>query len=153
MSNFQADDLKWMKEALILAKEAAQHGEVPVGAVIVHENRLIASGRNTREQRQDAVSHAETDAISMACQSLSSWRLTGCTLYVTLEPCIMCAGAIYQARLERVVFGAMDPKAGAMGSLYRIHEDTRLNHRLPVDGGILAEECAAVLKEFFRARR
>jgi tRNA(adenine34) deaminase len=153
VSNFKADDLKWMHEALTLAKEAAQHGEVPVGAIIVRENRLIASGRNTREQRQEAVSHAETDAISMACRALSSWRLTGCTLYVTLEPCIMCAGAIYQARLERVVFGAMDPKAGAMGSLYRIHEDTRLNHRLPVEGGILADESSAVLKEFFRARR
>jgi len=153
VSDSKVEDLKWMQEALALAKKAALRGEVPVGAVIVYDNQLISSGSNTREERQEAISHAETEAISSACRALSSWRLTGCTLYVTLEPCIMCAGAIYQARLDRVVFGAIDPKAGAMGSLYRIHEDTRLNHRLPVEGGILADDCGAVLKEFFRARR
>ncbi len=148
-----AQDAAYMELALTLAREAGDKGEVPVGAVIVRDGAVVAKGANARETLRDAVSHAETMAISAACRALGAWRLTGCTLYVTLEPCLMCAGAIYQARLDRVVFGALDPKAGAMGSLYKVHEDARLNHRLPVTGGVLAEECAAVLKAFFRDRR
>ena len=142
-----------MRHALDLARAVAAQGEVPVGAVIVRDGQLVASGANGRETQQDAIRHAEIEAISRACQALGTWRLAGCELYVTLEPCLMCAGAIYQARLDRVVFGAFDPKAGAMGSLYKIHEDERLNHRLPVVGGVLATECGQVLKDFFRARR
>lgn len=142
-----------MTEALALARDAATRGEVPVGAVIVRDGIVVGRGANLRETRQDATEHAEMAAIREACTTLKSWRLTGCELYVTLEPCLMCAGAIYQARLDRVVFGALDPKAGAMGSLYKVHEDARLNHRLPVEAGVLGDECGLVLKEFFRARR
>lgn len=142
-----------MEQALALARAAALAGEVPVGAVIVKDGQVIATGANAREQDQNAIRHAEMDAISAACHALQTWRLSGCTLYVTLEPCLMCAGAVHQARLDRVVFGALDPKAGAMGSLYKVHEDTRLNHRLPVTSGVMAAESAEVLREFFRARR
>ena len=142
-----------MRRALDCAHEAALLGEVPIGAVIVRNGSLLASGYNLRETSKNALRHAEMDAIAYACQTLGAWRLTGCELYVTLEPCLMCAGAIYQARLDRVFIGETDPKAGAMGSLYQVHEDVRLNHRLPVTSGILAEECGAVLKDFFRARR
>lgn len=142
-----------MRLALDLARKAEALGEVPIGAVIVKDGKLIGSGFNLREQARDALRHAEIDAIGAACKAVGAWRLTGCELYVTLEPCIMCAGAIHQARLDRVYFGAMDPKAGAMGSLYKIHEDARLNHRLPVVGGVLADECSGVLKDFFRSRR
>ena len=142
-----------MSRALELARDAATKGEVPVGAVIVHAGRIIAEGANAREARFDATAHAEVIAIAAAGCHLGAWRLTDCDLYVTLEPCLMCAGAIYQARLGRVIFGAADPKAGAMGSLYKVHEDSRLNHRLPVVGGLLSAECGAVLRDFFRARR
>lgn len=142
-----------MRRALELAANAARLGEVPVGAVIVKEGRIIGEGANARESGHDATRHAEMDAIKAACGELKSWRLTGAELYVTLEPCLMCAGAIYQARLDRVFFGALDSKAGAMGSLYKVHEDQRLNHRLPVFGGLLANEASFLLKEFFRARR
>ncbi|MCX6108658.1 MAG: tRNA adenosine(34) deaminase TadA [Proteobacteria bacterium] len=142
-----------MAMALDLARQAALRGEVPVGAVIVKDGQLIASGANAREEFQDALRHAEIDAIGAACKQLGAWRLSGCTLYVTLEPCLMCAGAVHQARIDRVVFGAFDPKAGAMGSLYQVHADVRLNHRLPVTAGVLATECGEVLKAFFRARR
>ena len=148
-----ADDEKWMLQALELAREAATRGEVPVGAVVVKDGEIVGAGANARETLKDAVRHAEIEAISAACREVGAWRLSGCTLYVTLEPCLMCAGAIYQARLDRGVFGAVDPKAGAMGSLYKVHEDARLNHRLPVVPGVLGEECSRVLKEFFRARR
>lgn len=142
-----------MKRALSLASQAAARGEVPVGALVVRNGVLVGSGFNLRETNQDATEHAEVAAIRAACRTLGSWRLAGCELFVTLEPCLMCAGAIWQARLDRVVFGASDPKAGAMGSLYNVHEDQRLNHRLPVTGGIMAVECGAVLKDFFKARR
>jgi tRNA(adenine34) deaminase len=145
--------LKWMQRALELAGAAAERGEVPVGAVIVKDDKVIAEGYNLRETLQDATRHAELIAIEAACRSLGTWRLEGCDLYVTLEPCVMCAGAIWQARLARVWFGAADPKGGAMGSLYRIHEDARLNHRLPAEGGLLAPECGKILTDFFRARR
>lgn len=142
-----------MRRALELARAASSRGEVPVGAVVVKDGKIIGEGANAREEANDALRHAEMDAIGQACKSLGSWRLTGCTLYVTLEPCLMCAGAIWQARLDRVVYGATDPKAGAMGSLYKVHEDARLNHRLPVETGILADECGQILKDFFKAKR
>lgn len=143
----------WMQAALDLAREAATRGEVPVGAVVVKDGAVVGVGYNLRETRQDATEHAEMAAIRDACQKLKTWRLSGCELYVTLEPCLMCAGAIYQSRLDRVIFGAFDPKAGAMGSLYKVHEDTRLNHRLPVEAGLMAEACGGILKEFFKERR
>lgn len=146
-------DERWMRLALIEAEKARAIDEVPIGCVLVKDGQVIATGYNRRETRRHALSHAELEAIDAACNALGSWRLLGVTLYVTLEPCLMCAGAIWQARLERVVFGAYDPKAGAMGSLYRVHEDTRLNHRLPVTGGVLATECGDALRSFFRARR
>lgn len=142
-----------MLQALELAREAARQDEVPVGAVVVKDATVVGVGFNLRETRQDATEHAEMAAIRSACAALKTWRLSGCELFVTLEPCLMCAGAIYQARLEKVWYGASDPKAGAMGSLYQVHEDVRLNHRLPVVGGIMSEECGGILKEFFRGRR
>ena len=142
-----------MRQALDLAREAAAQGEVPVGALVVKDGVVVGTGFNLRETRQDATEHAEMAAIRAACAALGTWRLTGCELVVTLEPCLMCAGAIYQARLDRIWFGATDPKAGAMGSLYKVHEDVRLNHRLPVVGGVLEDECGAVLKAFFKERR
>lgn len=144
---------RWMREAILLANQAKDRDEVPVGAVIVRNQQIIGRGFNLRETMQDATKHAEMDAIADACKQLGTWRLTGCELFVTLEPCLMCSGAIYQARLDRVWFGAHDPKAGAMGSLYRVHEDLRLNHRLPASGGILAEECGDLLRNFFRQKR
>ena len=146
-------DIEFMQQALELAREAAVHGEVPVGAILVAAGKVIGRGRNQRENLQSAISHAEIHAISEGCKSLAAWRLSGCVLYVTLEPCIMCAGAISQARIERVVFGASDPKGGAVGSLYHLHEDPRLNHRFVVEAGILAEESQILLREFFQARR
>lgn len=144
----------YMRLAYSLAESAASLGEVPVGAVIVHQDgRIVGTGFNLRETKSVAIRHAEIEAIEHACRSLSSWRLSECSLYVTLEPCIMCAGAVHQARLARVVYGATDPKAGAMGSLYDIHNDQRLNHRLPVTSGVLSEECGRILQDFFRARR
>ena len=153
MSSTALTDEYWMQQALGLARNAAALGEVPVGALVIKDDQVIGTGSNAREQQQDAIRHAEIDAISAACKHLGSWRLTGCSLVVTLEPCLMCAGAIYQARMSRVVFGTMDPKAGAMGSLYSVHEDTRLNHRLPVVSGVMAADCATILRDFFKARR
>ena len=142
-----------MWRALAQAEEAAANGEVPVGAVILHEDRIIAEAHNQRETLQDPTAHAEMIAITQAAQALGSWRLLDCTLFVTLEPCPMCAGAIVQARIPRVIFGTLDPKAGATHSLYQITNDPRLNHRAVVSGGVLAEECAGILREFFAARR
>jgi tRNA(adenine34) deaminase len=143
----------FMRRALELARQAADLKEVPVGALIVHENQIIAEAYNTRETQRDALGHAELKAIDLACKKLGRWRLEGCTLYVTLEPCVMCAGAIVQARLDKVVYGATDSKAGAVQSLYQILSDSRLNHRPQVEAGVLAQECGAILSEFFRARR
>lgn len=143
----------WMQEALALAAQAAQLGEVPVGAVIVKDDRIIGRGYNRRETDRSALSHAEIAAIGEACKTLGAWRLAGCTLYVTLEPCLMCAGAIYQARIDRVVFGAFDAKAGALGSLYKVHEDSRLNHRFVVQGEFFGDASRALLQSFFKARR
>lgn len=146
-------DSTYMRRALALANQAAALGEVPVGAVVVHENAVISEAYNLRETRPSALAHAELDVLAAACERLGRWRLSGCTLYVTLEPCVMCAGAIVQARVDRVVYGARDPKAGAVESLYQVLSDGRLNHRPEVRGGVLAEECGQILSDFFRMRR
>jgi tRNA(adenine34) deaminase len=142
-----------MQEALELAREAAAAGEVPVGAVALFEGRIVGRGRNRREEDGDPTAHAELLAVREAARTLGRWRLTGVTVVVTLEPCAMCAGAMVLARIDRLVYGASDPKAGAVGSLQDLSQDPRLNHRFPVERGLLAEECGAVLKGFFRARR
>ena len=147
------EDYGFMRQALQLAARAAAAGEVPVGAVVVHENTVIAEAYNEREQLNSALAHAEISALSLACERLGRWRLSGCTLYVTLEPCVMCAGALVQARVDRVVYGARDPKGGAVESLYQVLHDTRLNHRPQVSGGVLLEECGQVLSAFFAERR
>ena len=143
----------FMQLALAQAEAAREENEVPVGAVIVHKGRVIAQARNQREQLQDPAAHAEMIAITQAAEFLGTWRLENCTLYVTLEPCPMCAGAILQARIPTVVYGAADPKAGAVRSLYRLLEDERLNHTCEVIDGVLAEPCGAILSEFFKAQR
>ena len=142
-----------MRAALREAEEAARRDEVPVGAVIVHAGKIIGRGHNQREMLKDPTAHAEMIAITQAAAALEDWRLERTTLYVTLEPCLMCAGAIVNARIPRVVFGAHDPRAGACGSLYQVGLDTRLNHRFDVVGGVLAQECAALLQEFFGRKR
>lgn len=142
-----------MKLALEEAERALGEEEVPVGAVIAHGGRVIARAHNQREQLGDPTAHAEMIAITQAAAARGSWRLEGCTLYVTLEPCPMCAGAILQARIPTVVYGAADPKAGAVRSLYRLLEDKRLNHTCTIVSGVLAEPCAAVLARFFQKQR
>ena len=142
-----------MRAALVQAVAAQVHADVPVGAVVVRDGRIIASAHNERELSGDPTAHAEVLALRAAAAAVGSWRLDGCTLYVTLEPCAMCAGAIINARIGRVVFGATDPKAGAVRSLYRVADDPRLNHRATVEGGVLADEAGALLKAFFAARR
>lgn len=146
-------DEQWMEQALAAAELAAAQNEVPVGALIVRDGQLLATGFNLREQANNPTAHAELLAITRAAEVLGDWRLEGCTLYVTLEPCIMCSGAILLARIPRVVFGAADPKAGAVQSLHQLLTDTRLNHRCDVTGGILAERCGKILSEFFQAQR
>ena len=146
-------DEYYMRLALAEARAALEHEDVPIGAVIVRDGVVIARAHNQRELLQDPTAHAEIIALTQAASAVGSWRLTGCTLYVTLEPCVMCAGALVLARVARLVYGADDPKAGACTSLYRITEDARLNHRVPVVGGVLAEECGGILREFFGARR
>jgi tRNA(adenine34) deaminase len=152
-SQFDSDDSTFMREALAEAHLAAEAGEVPVGAVIVLNGNVISKGHNGRETRQSPLAHAEILAIEEAARFLRSWRLTGCDLYVTLEPCVMCVGAMLQARIRRLVFGCLDPKAGAAESLYRLCEDRRLNHRVSVTGGVLAPESATLLENFFSALR
>ena len=142
-----------MQQALALAQEAAALGEVPVGAVAVYEGRVVGTGFNRREIDRDPLAHAEVLALNQAARTLGCWRLSGVTLYVTLEPCAMCAGAMVQARVSRLVFGTLDPKAGAVGSLYNLVEEPRHNHRLQVTSGILADECRLLLKTFFGALR
>ena len=144
---------RYMREALVLAAEAAEAGEVPVGCVIVRDGQVVGRGRNRREERRSALSHAETEAIAQANRALGDWRLAGCTLYVTLEPCIMCAGLMHQARVSRCVYGAPDQKAGAVGTLYNIHADERLNHQFAVTPGVGEAECVELLRDFFRSRR
>ena len=142
-----------MRQALAEAETASASGEVPVGAVIVHAGRVVAAAHNQRESLCDPTAQAEMIAITQAAAAVKSWRLEDCTLYVTLEPCPMCAGGIVQARIPQVVFGASDPKAGAVQSLYAILSDSRLNHRAEIISGVLADECGAVLSRFFEARR
>ncbi len=140
--------------ALELASQAAARGEVPVGAVVVTDQGFLAgASHNNREESNDPTGHAELIAIKQASQELKRWRLSDCTLYVTLEPCPMCAGALVNARIKRVVYGAKDPKSGAIESLFKIANDPRLNHRAEVVGGILEASCAKVIQDFFRAKR
>jgi tRNA(adenine34) deaminase len=146
-------DEAMMSRALELAREARNMGEVPVGAVVVRAGRILAQSFNLRETLQDPTAHAERLALTWAGRAVGSWRLEGCVLYVTLEPCAMCAGAIIHSRIARLVYGATDPKAGACESLFRLVSDTRLNHRVPITAGVLARECGDVLKEFFQQRR
>jgi tRNA(adenine34) deaminase len=143
----------YMKIALSEARMAAENGEVPVGAVIERGGEVIAVAGNEREEKKDPTAHAEIIAIRLAAERLGTWRLSGCTIYVTIEPCPMCAGAIYQARIDRLVYGAPDDKAGAAGTLMDIVRDKRLNHQTEVNAGILADECAAIMREFFSGRR
>jgi len=145
--------VSFMREALELAREAEKLGEVPVGAVVVRNGEIVGRGHNTRETEKSATRHAEIVAIEDACRNLGTWRLADCELYVTLEPCIMCAGALHQARIRHVYFGALDPKAGACGSLYSVHLDARLNHRFEVTENLLAAESRDLLQGFFRSRR
>lgn len=147
------EDLRWMGLALSEAEEALREGEVPVGALVVREGEVIGRGHNRVERSRDPTAHAEVLAIRAATDVLGTWRLEGCTLYVTLEPCPMCAGAIVQARVERLVYGARDPKRGACGSLMNIVQDPRLNHMLQVEAGVLEEESKEILKEFFEKLR
>ena len=142
-----------MRLALQEAEQALAEDEVPVGAVIVHEGRVIGSAHNQREQLHDPTAHAEMIAITQAAEARGSWRLDECTLYVTLEPCPMCAGAILQARIPTVVYGATDPKAGAVHTLYRLLDDPRLNHRCLIVSGVLAEPCGQILTRFFQEQR
>lgn len=145
-------DEEYMETALALAKESAGEGEVPVGAVIVRNGEVVSKGRNRRELGKNALYHAEIEAIDAACRRLQGWRLPGCTLYVTLEPCPMCAGAIINSRIERVVFGAYDKKAGSLGSVTNLF-DFPYNWKPEVTGGCLETECAAVLSDFFKKLR
>jgi tRNA(adenine34) deaminase len=146
-------DATWMAEALAEARKAAAEGEVPIGAVVVHESRIVGRGRNARETRRDPTAHAEVLALQEAARALGRWRLTGATVYATLEPCPMCAGALVNARVDRLVYAVPDPKAGAAGTLFDIVRDGRLNHRIEVTAGVLARECGDLLTEFFRVRR
>jgi len=149
----EPDDSYYMELALQQAALAPQAGEVPIGAVLVHNHEVIAAGHNYREISQDPTAHAEMVVIRKAAEQLRTWRLTDTTLYVTLEPCPMCAGAIVQSRIARLVFGAWDPKAGACGSIFDIPVERRLNHRVQVMGGLLEQESRKLLQEFFRAKR
>lgn len=143
----------FMLEAIKEAKKAFNKKEVPIGAVVVKDNEIIGRGHNLRETTKNSISHAEIMAIQEACKFLGGWRLTDCTLYVTIEPCPMCAGAILQSRIQKVVIGAMDPKAGACGSLVNLLNDSRFNHQTEIEQGVLEEECSLLMKEFFKALR
>lgn len=152
MSN-PVDDSRFMRAAVNEAQAALDHDDVPVGAVVVRDGQIIGRGHNQREQLRDPTAHAEMIAITAAASHVQSWRLESCTLYVTLEPCAMCAGAMVLARLERLVFGARDAKAGACVSLFQLCSDARLNHRVTIADGVLGDECAALLQDFFAAQR
>lgn len=147
------DDDHWMSKALMEARKAAELGDVPVGAVVVKDDRILGQGYNRREIDGDPLAHAELVALRQASETVEGWRLNGCTLYVTLEPCAMCAGALVNSRVDTLVFGARDPKAGFCGSLGNLATDERLNHRLLIREGILSDECGALLKSFFRKLR
>jgi tRNA(adenine34) deaminase len=147
------EDEFWMQEAIQQARLAESLGEVPIGAIIVRDGAIVGTGYNLRETNRDPTAHAEMIAIRRASETLQAWRLLGCTLYVTLEPCPMCAGAILQSRVERVVYGASDPKAGCVGTLMDLLQDSRFNHVSPWKSGVLHEECALLLSDFFRRLR
>lgn len=149
----EENENKFMQIAIEEAKKAAFFGEVPIGAVIVSEGEVIARAHNQREGMADPTAHAEVLAIQQAAGKLKRWRLIGCHMYVTKEPCPMCAGAIYQARLERLIYGAADEKAGAAGTLYNIVDDQRLNHQVEVTQGVLEKDCRGLLQDFFKDRR
>lgn len=151
-SQQQLDD-RYMQAAIEAAQVAEENGDVPIGAIIVYENQIIGKAYNQREQLQDPTAHAEIIALTQAAAFIESWRLHGCTMYVTLEPCTMCAGALVLARIDRLVYGCDDPKTGAVKSLYNIVTDERLNHIINVTSGVLAEECSGLLQHFFRRRR
>jgi len=148
-----ADDEQWMRESLALARDAQARGEVPVGAVVVCDGKVVARGGNAPIERNDPTAHAEITALRAAAAALGNYRLPGCALYVTLEPCAMCAGAVIHTRLNRLVFGARDPKTGACGSVIDLFAEHRLNHHTSVTGEVLAAECGALLSAFFAARR
>jgi tRNA(adenine34) deaminase len=147
------EDERWMQEAINQARIAESLGEVPIGAVIVRDGTIVGAGYNLREKDRDPTAHAELIAIKHASEALQAWRLLGCTLYVTLEPCPMCAGAILQSRVERVVYGASDPKAGCVGTLMDLLQDSRFNHVAPWTSGVLHKECSSLLTDFFRRLR
>ena len=153
MTNTTEQDEHFMKLAIEQARIAEENGDVPIGAVIVYQNQIIGKAYNQREQLQDPTAHAEIIALTQAAAALENWHLNGCTMYVTLEPCPMCAGALVLGRLDRLVYGCDDPKAGACGSLYNIVQDERLNHHLEVTSGVLQDQCRKQLQEFFAQRR
>ena len=153
MTNIQSTDEKYMREALKQAKKALALGEVPIGCVIVHDGKIIARGYNRRNTDQSTLSHAEITAIRKAGKILKDWRLEGCTLYVTLEPCQMCAGAIVQARISRVVVGCMNPKAGCAGSVFNLLQVPAFNHQAELVTGVRGEECSQMMKQFFKELR
>jgi len=146
-------DNQFMKLAIEQAGIAQENGDVPIGAVIIHNGQIIGKAYNQREQLQDPTAHAEIIALTQAAAAMESWRLEGCTMYVTLEPCPMCAGALVLARIDRLVYGCDDPKTGAVKSLYNIVTDGRLNHRIEVTSGVLADECSKILQDFFQKKR
>jgi tRNA(adenine34) deaminase len=147
------EDERWMRQALVEAEAAFREGEVPVGAVVISQGRVIGRGHNQMEGLADPTAHAEILAIGAAATHLKSWRLTGASIYVTVEPCAMCAGAIVLARMERLIFGARDPKAGACGSLFNIVQDPRLNHRLEITEGVMVDQASELLRSFFQQLR
>ena len=146
-------DEKFMAQALKQAEISANFDEVPVGAVIVKDGKIIARGHNLRESKNDPTAHAEIVAIRKACKKLSSWRLEGCTIYVTIEPCSMCAGTLLWTRIERIVYGANDPKGGALGSSYNLFEVKNINHHPEITGGVLEKKCSTLMSTFFRSKR
>ena len=151
--NNSKENERFIKLAIEQAKIAEENGDVPIGAVIVYQNQIIAKAYNQREQLADPTAHAEIIALTQAAAALENWHLNGCTMYVTLEPCPMCAGALVLSRMDRLCYGCDDPKTGACKSLYNIVQDERLNHRLEVSSGVLADECSQQLQEFFAKRR
>ena len=151
--NDSKEDQLYMKVAIEQAQIAEENGDVPIGAVVVYQNQIIGRAYNQREQLQDPTAHAEIITLTQAAAFLENWRLHGCTMYVTLEPCPMCAGALVLARIDRLIYGCDDPKTGAIKSLYNIVTDERLNHTINVTSGVLAEECSGLLQQFFRRRR
>jgi tRNA(adenine34) deaminase len=153
MTTLNHSDNEFMREALKEARKAARKGEVPVGAVVVKDGKVVSRGHNLTEKKQSALTHAELMALGKASKKLKSWRLVDCDLYVTLEPCTMCAGAIVLSRVRKLVYGTMDPKAGAVDSTARVMENEKLNHRVKVIRGVLKEECAGVLTDFFKEVR